>query len=202
MRSQRAFGEALRRHRERSGVTIESIALQTKISASLLRSLENGDCSRWPPGIYSRSYVRDYAVAVGLDPDDLATQFSDCFAATAFPDRVVEQAKQTDPQPARVEPLRLTLDVDPRARLRLGGRRAALVVLDILLVLVLATALKMTVVADFWMALAAVTLGCHSLTVAVGGRAAAGVFARAFRAAPPETVATETSQEPALAEPA
>ena len=94
MKSQRAFGEALRRHREESGVSIERIALDTKISASLLKALERGDCSRWPTGIYSRSYVRDYAVAVGLDPDDLASQFSECFAKTAFPDRPAELAQE------------------------------------------------------------------------------------------------------------
>lgn len=197
MKSQRAFGEALRRHREQCGVSIESIALQTKISASLLRGLEKGDCARWPTGIYSRSYVRDYAVAVGLDPDDLAAQFSEVFLATAFPERA-EQLGSKSQHPPRPDPLRLTFATDPAARTRLVWRRTALVLLDCLLMLVLATALRMTIVPSFWMALAGVALGCHVLALAAGGLGAAGLFARVFRAQPEPD--PEASQEPALAE--
>ena len=192
MKSQRAFGEALRRHREQSGVTIESIAQQTKISGALLRALEQGDCSRWPTGIYSRSYIRDYAVAIGLDPDDLATQFSECFATTAYPDG---PEKPPDPGP-KVEPLRLTLVPEPQADLRLAARRAILVVLDCVLVLVLAAALRFTVASNFWIALGAVTIVLHSLSVAAGGRAASDLFAQLFRAPQPEPapVVSETQE--------
>jgi transcriptional regulator with XRE-family HTH domain len=195
VKSQRAFGEALRRHRERSGVSIESIALETKISAGLLKALERGDCSRWPTGIYSRSYVRDYAVAVGLDPDDLASQFSECFARTAFPDRPEPAKKDGGPQ---VEPLRLTFAPEPGASWRLASRRLALVGFDFLLIVVLTTALRMTVLANFWMALAGVTIGCHVLGLALGGSAASAVFARMFRSASPDPETAETTQEAAV----
>lgn len=196
MKSQRAFGEALRRHREQSGVSIEAIALDTKISASLLKALERGDCSRWPTGIYSRSYVRDYAVAIGLDPDDLASQFSECFAKTAFPDRAADPAKKSGAPVA--EPLRLTFAAYPGAQWRIARRRMALVAFDLLLIGVLATALRMTVMANTWMALAVVTIGCHALGLAVGGSAASTVFARLFRSAPPEPVPAEAAQEAAV----
>ena len=193
MKSQRAFGEALRRHREDSGVSIESIARDTKISAGLLRALERGDCSRWPTGIYSRSYVRDYAVAIGLDPDDLAAQFSECFTGTAYPDRPAGAAGES--AGPKVEPLRLTLASEPHANLKLAGRRAVLVVLDCILVIVLAAALRFTVVSNFWIALGAVTVVLHSLSVAAGGRAAADLFAQLFRTPPPEPVVAENAQE-------
>lgn len=195
MKSQRAFGEALRRQRELSGVSIEAIALDTKISASLLKALERGDCSRWPTGIYSRSYVRDYAVAIGLDPDDLASQFSECFAKTAFPDRPDPAKKSGAPA---AEPLRLTFAADPCAQWRIARRRLALVAFDLLLIGVLATALRMTVMANSWMALAVVTIGCHVLGLAVGGSAASAVFARLFRSAPPVPVPAEAAQEAAV----
>jgi len=190
VKSQRAFGEALRRHREQSGVTIESIASQTKISGALLRALEKGDCSRWPTGIYSRSYVRDYAVAIGLDPDDLAAQFSECFSTTAYPDR---PHKPADAAP-KVEPLRLELAPEPLADLRVAGRRPILVVLDCVLVVVVAAALRFTVVSNFWIALGAVTIVLHSLSVAAGGRAASVLFAQLFRTPPPEPVVAETQE--------
>lgn len=212
MRSQRAFGEALRRHRERSGVTIESIARQTKISASMLAALERGDCSRWPTGLYSRSYVRDFAQAVGLDPDDLAAQFSECFAETAFPDRAVEAGfsrpgrapelgQKTSPGDPHAEPFRLTFATEPSARWRTASRRSAVVALDLLLIVLLSSALRMTLVADFWMALAGVTVACHALGLAGGGSGAAGIFARIFRSAP-DPAPAETHRESAVAEPA
>ena len=228
MKSQRAFGEALRRHRERSGVTIESIARQTKISASMLVALERGDCSRWPTGIYSRSYVRDYALAVGLDPDDLAAQFGACFTTTAFPDREVEAGSVeagfsrpgsrrveagfarpvsrpgSPPEGARALPppdsLRMTLAAESNARWRAVTHRSAVVGLDLLLISVLSSALWMTVVPDFWMALAGVAVTCHAIGVAVGG-SAAGLFASILRSNP-DPAPAETPQESAVAEPA
>ena len=64
-----SFGTRLRRHRERRGVTVAEIAEQTKIKASLLEGLERDDVSQWPAGIFSRAYVRAYAVAIGFDAD-------------------------------------------------------------------------------------------------------------------------------------
>jgi transcriptional regulator with XRE-family HTH domain len=94
------FGDWLRRQRERRGITLKAIADQTKVSAGLFAALERGDCSRWPAGIYSRAWVRNYALVVGLDPQVTTERFSQCFAETAFP----------DPEPVAVEhPLRRAL---------------------------------------------------------------------------------------------
>ena len=80
------FGERLRRHRERSGVSLQTIADATKINRRFLAGLEEGDCSRWPAGLYSRAFVRTYAVAVGLDPEELVTEFAEVFPHIAWPD--------------------------------------------------------------------------------------------------------------------
>src|SRR5688572_6435806 len=85
--SRRAFGETLRTERERRGITLDAIAKRTKLAASLLAALERGDCSRWPGGIYSRAYIREYAGAIGLDREEIATRFGIYFPDTAFPDR-------------------------------------------------------------------------------------------------------------------
>jgi hypothetical protein len=65
----------LRAERERRQIPLSSISANTKISASLLAALERGDLSRWPTGIFRRSFVRTYAAAVGLDPDEIAREF-------------------------------------------------------------------------------------------------------------------------------
>jgi transcriptional regulator with XRE-family HTH domain len=73
--SDSCFGARLRRERERRQISLASIAANTKISASLLEGLERDDLARWPHGIFRRSFVRDYATAVGLDPDETIREF-------------------------------------------------------------------------------------------------------------------------------
>jgi cytoskeletal protein RodZ len=89
-----AFGQQLRRHREKCRITLEQVAAQTKVSASLFRSLENGDCARWPGGIYSRGFVRAYAMAIGVDPERAVEVFAYCYpelVAQEFPDPPAEE---------------------------------------------------------------------------------------------------------------
>lgn len=59
----------LREIRERNGVTLESIAEQTRIPKRHLEELERGDVRNWPGGVYARSWARDYAALAGIDPD-------------------------------------------------------------------------------------------------------------------------------------
>ncbi|MEP6914772.1 MAG: helix-turn-helix domain-containing protein, partial [Acidobacteriota bacterium] len=69
------FGGKLRLAREQRGLTLRQIADRTKISASALEALERNDISKLPGGIFSRSFVRSYAVEVGLDPDETVKEF-------------------------------------------------------------------------------------------------------------------------------
>jgi transcriptional regulator with XRE-family HTH domain len=69
------FGPFLRRERERRGITLQDIATRTKIGAALFAALERNDFSRWPGGIYRRSFVRAYAEAVGLDAERTVANF-------------------------------------------------------------------------------------------------------------------------------
>jgi cytoskeletal protein RodZ len=69
------FGARLRVHREARQLTLQAIAAQTKIKQSLLQGLESDDLSAWPKGIFRRAFVRDYARAVGLDPETVVRGF-------------------------------------------------------------------------------------------------------------------------------
>ncbi|MCA1562250.1 MAG: helix-turn-helix domain-containing protein [Acidobacteria bacterium] len=73
------FGPRLRRERERRGITLDTIATLTKVSADLWDGLERNDFSRWPSGIFARAFVRDYARAVGLDADEIVDEFCRLF---------------------------------------------------------------------------------------------------------------------------
>jgi cytoskeletal protein RodZ len=69
------FGRSLREARERRGLSLRQIANSTKIAMSVLEALERNDLSRVPGGIFSRAFVRAYAVEVGLDPDETMQAF-------------------------------------------------------------------------------------------------------------------------------
>jgi hypothetical protein len=56
-------------------LTLEQLAASTKVSVALWKGLERNDFSRWPTGIYARSYVRDYAAAIGVDPESTVDDF-------------------------------------------------------------------------------------------------------------------------------
>ncbi|MEQ1869980.1 MAG: helix-turn-helix transcriptional regulator [Vicinamibacterales bacterium] len=70
-----SIGARLRAQRERRQVTLAAIADQTKIRLPLLEALERSDLSAWPEGIFRRSYLRTYAAAIGLDPEETLREF-------------------------------------------------------------------------------------------------------------------------------
>ncbi len=70
-----SLGARLRRRREEQGIDLIAIAAQTKIKLSLLEALERDDVSHWPSGIFRRAYIRTYAHAIGLNPDDVVRDF-------------------------------------------------------------------------------------------------------------------------------
>jgi cytoskeletal protein RodZ len=69
------FGSKLRDARERRGISLRNIANATKISVVALEALERNDISRLPGGIFSRAFVRSYALEVGLDPETTIQEF-------------------------------------------------------------------------------------------------------------------------------
>jgi len=101
--SSESFGRRLRRERERRQIALTSIAENHKISVSLLQDLERDDLSKWPPGIFRRSFMRAYAQAVGLDVEATVREFLE-----RFPDPDPDGLNPPQP-PVPASPLRLTL---------------------------------------------------------------------------------------------
>ena len=94
----------LRRERERRQIALSSISANTKISTSLFESLERGDVSRWPSGIYRRAFIRAYAEAIGLDPDAVAREFHEQFPDPLEPRPVVDAPVAAEAGPAVASP--------------------------------------------------------------------------------------------------
>ena len=86
-----SFGGRLRHERERRHIDLKSIAESTKISVPLLEGLERGDVSRWPSGIFRKSFIRSYAEAVGLDPEPVVREFIEL-----YPDPLEVEIQPTD----------------------------------------------------------------------------------------------------------
>jgi transcriptional regulator with XRE-family HTH domain len=108
------FGTRLRLQREEQKISLAAIAEQTKIKLSLLEGLERDDLSRWPTGIFRRSYFRAYARAVGLEPDRVLDEFQ-----ALYPDpdtvedvtRVIAETRQLNGHSKR-PPTRLRCLID------------------------------------------------------------------------------------------
>lgn len=202
MTARHAFGQSLRRQREHRGITLEAIASVMKVSTSLLAGLERGDCSRWPGGIYSRAYVRDYAKAIGLDPSEVAARFAEHFSETAHPDGVPHgSAAAPGTTHPDVPPLRLTLAVDAADRADALLRRARLFVIDLALVLVVAAGVSTGLGKGFWIALAAASLACHAIAIIRGTPPATSLVAAPFQSsAVPPSPAQEPHTESVAAE--
>lgn len=65
----------LGQHRQRSGVTLQHISESTKISLRFLRAIEEERFGELPGGIFARSYIRQYASAIGFDEEELLGRY-------------------------------------------------------------------------------------------------------------------------------
>lgn len=120
MRLEKAtFGPVLRAARERRGVTLMQLALETKLSAELWKGLEENDLSRWPKRVYARSYVRDYASRVGLDSDEVVNEF-----CRLFPEWGDRRAERVIREKAQIIAHELTWEDLPASEERRASERA------------------------------------------------------------------------------
>ena len=158
-----AFGSRLRRERERRQITLEAVASSTKISRALLGSLEMGDTTQWPKGIYRRAFLREYANAVGLPAEGIMTEFLRLFPEHGSAD--AERAERPD--------MRLTLAHDPRSTAQAVALRALAAGLDCCLVLAASAALAPALGTNLWMVTAGVALLYQACSMLVLGGSAA-----------------------------
>ena len=69
------IGTTLREARIRRKIDLADIEKQTKIRVRYLRALENDEWDLLPGPTYTRSFIRTYGLALGLDGDRLADDF-------------------------------------------------------------------------------------------------------------------------------
>lgn len=212
MPSEEIFGTRLRLERERRGVSLETVAVFTKVSQSLFAEMERGDFARWPPGIFGRAFIRGYAEAVGLDPDTTVVQFLALFPSDdvdLMRSRPGDSAEPTggvawadEFRALDVEPESGAIDANPHATLRLvlaedeaqsrwrqranrSSLRLGAAALDVTVVLVGAAVVAMFAgAAAFWKIAAIGSLSVAALSsLALGGSPALWYLRRRLRPA-------------------
>jgi len=67
--------ERLLTARERKGVDLFRAERDTKIRARYLAALERGDYRELPGAVYTKGFLRNYALYLGLDPDEVLLQW-------------------------------------------------------------------------------------------------------------------------------
>jgi cytoskeletal protein RodZ len=67
--------ERLTAARERKGVDLYRAERDTKIRARYLAALETGDYAELPGAVYTKGFLRNYALYLGLDPEDVIRQW-------------------------------------------------------------------------------------------------------------------------------
>ena len=77
--AQETFIARLRRHRERNQISIQQIAITTRVKPELFEAFERNDLSGWPRGLYARAWIRGYATVIGLDAIDTVDEFCRLF---------------------------------------------------------------------------------------------------------------------------
>ena len=69
------IGSIIKKNRKAQGKTLEEINEQTKISLEHLELLEKNDYT-FLPEMYVKSFIKNYALALGLDGDDLVDRYA------------------------------------------------------------------------------------------------------------------------------
>ncbi len=118
-----SFGARLRHERERRQISLQTIAESTKISSTLLEGLERDNVARWPTGIFRKCFIRDYARAIGLDPEAIGREFAELYPDPAD---VVPVAPDALPTKTATAPVPLADAVaEPLSRLSEAVNRIA-----------------------------------------------------------------------------
>lgn len=75
-------GNYLKRQRELRSIPLQEIAQITKIHVKKLTALESDDLASLPPPAIAKGFVRSYAKAIGLDPEESLLHFEEHLRAT------------------------------------------------------------------------------------------------------------------------
>jgi cytoskeleton protein RodZ len=72
------FGNRFRQAREKKELSLDDVSNVTKISARMLRAIEEEHFDQLPGGVFNKGFIRAYAKHLGLDPEEAVTDYLAC----------------------------------------------------------------------------------------------------------------------------
>ena len=91
-----SIGETLRRERLKRNLELEEISRELKISSRLLEAIEEEKFEKLPGGVFTKSFVRQYARALGLDDEEIAGEVERVLEPQPEMPRFGEPVRQAD----------------------------------------------------------------------------------------------------------
>ena len=73
------LGQAIREKRTAANLSIDDVAGRIKISARILKSIEEGSLVGLPHAVYTKSFIRAFGLMVGYDPAELTKHLDELF---------------------------------------------------------------------------------------------------------------------------
>ncbi|MBD3858297.1 helix-turn-helix domain-containing protein [Bacillus sp. 28A-2] len=125
------LGKRLVEAREEKGMSLEDLQTATKIQKRYLLAIEQGNYDIIPGKFYVRAFIKQYAEAVGLNPEQLFEEFRKDIPST-YNDEVSDKLSNIKPQRELPKPASKLLELLPTI-LIIGG---ILVVIAIIYVIV------------------------------------------------------------------
>ena len=61
--------------RKKKGVSLQQISEDTKLGTFFLRAIESEEFEKLPGGVFDINYIRQYACAIGMDPECVLQQY-------------------------------------------------------------------------------------------------------------------------------
>lgn len=70
-----SIGETLTEERQRAGLSVTQVSLQTRIRETVIRGMEADDFSACGGNFYARGHIRSISRVIGIDPEPLVSEF-------------------------------------------------------------------------------------------------------------------------------
>jgi cytoskeleton protein RodZ len=96
-----SFGARLKREREQRKITLDEIALSTKIGTRFLTALEEEQFDQLPGGIFNKGFVKAYARYLGIDEGQAVADYVTA-SGTSLPEATPEESPELAVLAARV----------------------------------------------------------------------------------------------------
>ncbi|MEU5990724.1 helix-turn-helix domain-containing protein [Spirillospora sp. NPDC047418] len=92
-----SIGETLAEERERAGLSVTQVSLQTRIRETVIRGMEADDFSLCGGNFYARGHIRSISRVIGIDPEPLVAEFDAAHGGAPQPVSVVAAFEPEQP---------------------------------------------------------------------------------------------------------